>query len=145
MRLRIALTFVALLAVAATSGCEECCVIINGHPPPNSPPRASDVELPDLTIAAGRSFTVSGAESLFLDEDPLTLTASSSDTMVVAASMTLADYTHTLTLDALSPGTAVVAIVATEPMGSGNQPQDEYQPSGRSFTRTVNVTVTPGT
>lgn len=42
-------------------------------------------------------------------------------------------------LDALSPGTVDVSIVATEPQGDGSG--DEYQPSGRSVTRTINVTV----
>ena len=146
MKFRTPLTLVALLAVATISGCREgCCdVIINGHPPPNAPPRASQVEFPDPTLTAGRSLTVSGVESLFLDhDDPLTLTATSSDTTVVAVSMVGINYSFSLTFDALSPGAAEVSIVATEPMGDGSQ--DDQQPMGRSATRTVNVTVVPGT
>ena len=133
-------TSMALLAVVATSGFPGCVYEeINGYPPPNTPPRASQVEFPDQVMTAGQSLTVSGVESLFVDDDPLTLTATSSDTTVVTVSIVLVDYTYSLTLDALSPGTAEVAIVATEPMGDGSQ--DEYQPSGRSVTRTINVTV----
>lgn len=77
MKSRAPLTSMALLAVATIGGCRGgCCdVIINGHPPPNAFPRASHVEFPDPTLTAGRSLTVSGVESLFQDDDPLTLTA----------------------------------------------------------------------
>lgn len=145
MKSRIPLTSMALLAIAAVSGCRGgCCdVIINGHPPPNAAPQASQVEFPDPTLTEGRSLTISGVESLFRDDDPLTLTATSSDTTVVAVSMVRIDYSYSLTLDALSPGTAEVAIVATEPMGVGSQ--DDQQPSGRSATRTFTATVVPGT
>ena len=78
MKSRTPLTLVALLAVATISGCREsCCDVIinpiNGFVPPNGPPRASQVEFPDPTLTAGRSLTVSGAASLFRDDDPLTL------------------------------------------------------------------------
>lgn len=136
MMFRTALT---LLAAATTTGCNACGEIINGYPPPNSPPRISSIELPDPIMTAGQSLTISGAETLFADDDPLTLTATSSDTTVVAVSLIRVDYTYSLILDALSPGTAEVSVVATEPMGDGSG--DEYQPSGRSVTRTINVTV----
>ena len=63
------------------------------------------------------------------------------------------DYSFSVTLDALSPGAAEVSIVATEPMGDGSHrrrlpflaPQDHQQPLGLTATRTVNVTVVPGT
>ena len=145
MKSRTPLTLVALLAVATINGCREgCCGPINGYPlPPNGPPRASQVEFPDPTLTAGRSLTVSGVESLFQDDDPLTLSATSSDTTVVAVSMVGIDYSYSLTFEALSPGVAEVSIVATEPMGDGSQ--DDQQPLGRSATGTVNVTVVPGT
>lgn len=136
MMFRTALT---LLAAATTTGYNACGEIINGYPPPNSPPRISSIELSDPIMTAGQSLTISGAETLFTDDDPLTLTAKSSDTTVVAVSLIRVDYTYSLILDALSPGTAEVSIVATEPMGDGSG--DEYQPSGRSVTRTLNVTV----
>ena len=88
MKSRTPLTLAALLAVATISGCREgCCDPINGYPLPNGPPRASQVEFPDPTLTAGQSLTVSGVESLFRDDDPLTLTATSSDTTVVVVSM----------------------------------------------------------
>lgn len=145
MKFRTPLTVRALLAVAATSGLLGCGEVgINGRPPPNAPPRASEVEFSDPFMTAGQSLTVSGAESLFLDhDDPLTLTATSSDTTVVAVYMVLVDYAYSLTLHALSPGVAEVSITATEPMGDGSQ--DDQQPSGRSVTRTVSVTVVDST
>ena len=63
--------------------------------------------------------------------------------MVVAVSMVLVDYTYSLTFHALAPGVAEVSITATEPMGDGSQ--DDQQPSGRSVTRTVSVTVVDST
>lgn len=132
-------TALTLLAAATTTSCNGCGEIINGYPPPNSPPRISSIELPDPIMTAGQSLTISGAETLFTDDDPLTLTAASSDTTVVAVSLVRVDYTYSLILDALSPGAAEVSIVATEPMGDGSQ--DPYQPKGRSVTRTLNVTV----
>ena len=67
---RRTLTFMALLAVAATSGCPDGGrVIVNGRPPPNFPPQVSQVEFPDQVMTAGQSLTVSGVESLFLDVD----------------------------------------------------------------------------
>ena len=81
-------TSMALLAVVGTSGVPGCVYEINGYPPPNSPPRASNVEFPDPIMTAGQSLTVSGVESLFVDDDPLTLTATSSDTTVVTVSIT---------------------------------------------------------
>ena len=78
----------ALLAVAPTIGLPGCGVEINGYPPPNAPPQTSGVEFPDAVMTVGQSLTVSGVESLFIDDDPLTLTATSSDTTVVAVSAT---------------------------------------------------------
>ena len=127
-------TFVALAGIVL-AGCYE----VNGYPPPNQPPRVSAIELPDQVLTVGQSLTISGAETLFADDDPLTLTATSSDTTVVAVSLVRVDYTYSLILDALSPGAAEVSVVATEPMGDGSQ--DPYQPKGRSVTRTLNVTV----
>ena len=152
MKFHTPLISMALLAVATIGGCRESCCDVNVHPingyaPTNAPPRASQVEFPDPTLTAGHSLTVSGVESLFLDDNPLTLTATSSDTMVVAVSMVGIDYRFSLTLDALSPGAAEVSIVATEPVGRRPflGPQDPQQPLGLSATRTVNVTVVPGT
>lgn len=137
---RVRPSHLALLVVVATSGFPGCVYEeINGYPPPNTPPRASQVEFPDQAMTVGQSLTISGAETLFTDDDPLTLTATSSDTTVVAVSLVRVDYTYSLILDALSPGAAEVSIVATEPMGDGSQ--DPYQPKGRSVTRTINVTV----
>lgn len=61
--------------------------VINGHPPPNKPPQVSAIELPDQVLTVGQSLTISGAETLFTDDDPLTLAATSSDTAVVAVSL----------------------------------------------------------
>ncbi len=134
----------AMLVVAAIASCRgsdcDAIIVINGYPPPNSPPRASRVELPDQVMTVGQELTVSGVESLFLDDDLLTLTAASSDTTVVAVSLARNnEYSFSLTLNALSPGAAEVSIVATEPAGDGSQ--DDQQPSGRSATREINVTV----
>lgn len=127
------------LAALVLGGCEQEQAIINGYLPPNQPPGASAVELPDPVLTVGQALTISKAENLFWDDDPLTLTATSSDTTVLAVSMAVEEGSYSLTLDPRSPGTATVAIVATEPDGDGSD--DDQQPRGRSVTRTVGVTV----
>lgn len=127
-------TFVALAGIVL-AGCYE----VNGYPPPNQPPRVSAIELPDQVLTVGRPLTISKAENLFWDDDPLTLTATSSDTTVVAVSLAIEEGSYSLTFEARSPGMATVSIVATEPEGDGND--DDQQPQGRSVTRTVGVTV----
>lgn len=129
-------TFMVLAALVLGS-CERA--IINGYPPPNQPPERSAVELPDQVLTVGRALTISKAENLFWDDDTLTLTATSSDTTVVAVSLALEEGSYSLTIDPLSPGVASVAIVATEPEGYGSD--DDQQPRGRSVTRRVGVTV----
>ena len=124
------------LAALVLGGCEQ--VIINGYPP-NQPPGASAVELPDQVLTVGQALTISKADNLFSDDDSLTLTATSSDTTVLAVSMAVEEGSYSLTLDPRSPGTATVAIVATEP--DGDRSDDDQQPRGRSVTRTVGVTV----
>ena len=125
------------LAALVLGGCGY--VEINGYLPPNQPPRASAVDLPDQVLTVGRALTISKAENLFSDDDTLTLTATSSDTTVVAVSLALDEGSYSLTFDPRSPGMASVAIVATEPEGDGSD--DDQQPQGRSVTRTVGVTV----
>lgn len=116
-----------------------CGVVVNGYPPPNQPPRVSAVDLPDQVLTVGRPLTISRAENLFSDDDPLTLAAMSSDTMIVAVSVAGEGGSYSLTFDPRSPGTAEVAVVATEPEGDGSD--DDQQPRGRSVTRSVGVTV----
>lgn len=128
-------TFMALGGLTL-AGCD---IEVNGYPPPNQPPQVSAVQLPDQVLTVGRPLTISRAENLFWDDDPLTLTATSSDTTVVAVSMALEEGSYSLTFDPRSPGMATVYIVATEPEGDGSG--DDQQPQGRSVTRTVGVTV----
>lgn len=138
MRIRRTAGALTMLAVAATASCRGSggLVLPKDYPPPNSPPRASPVELPDQVMTAGQELTVSGAESLFLDEDLFTLTAASSDTTVVAVSLARNnEYSFSLTLHALSPGAAEVSIVVTEPaaMGAGTTSSHRGDPPlGRS-------------
>ena len=128
-------TFIVLAGIVL-GGCGH---EINGWHFPNQPPQASAVELPDQVLTVGRPLTISKAENLFWDDDPLTLTATSSDTTVVAVSLAIEEGSYSLTFEARSPGMATVSIVATEPEGDGND--DDQQPQGRSVTRTVGVTV----
>ena len=130
-------TLVALAGLTlagCTSGIE-----VNGLHFPNQHPRASDLELPDQVLTVGRALTISKAENLFWDDDPLTLTATSSDTTVVAVSLAIEEGSYSLTSHPRSPGMATVSIVATEPEGDGSG--DDEQPQGRSVTRTVGITV----
>ena len=128
-------TFIVLAGIVL-GGCGH---EINGLHFTNQPPRASDVELPDQVLTVGRALTISKAETLFWDDDPLTLSATSSDTMVVAVSLAIEEGSYSLTFDPQSPGMATVSIVATEPEGDGSG--DDQQPQSRSVTRTVGVTV----
>ena len=130
-----ALTFVALAGLTLAG----CTYEVNGLHFTNQPPRASDIALPDQVLTVGRALTISKAESLFWDDDPLTLTATSSDTTVVAVSLAIEEDSYSLTFEAWSLGIATVSIVATEPEGDGSG--DDQQPQGRSVTRTVVVTV----
>ena len=127
-------TFMALTGLALAG----CGIEVNGLYFSNQPPRVSAVELPDQVLTIGRPLTISRAENLFWDDDPLTLSATSSDTTVVAVSMAFEEGSYSLTFDPRSPGMATVSIVATEPEGDGG---DDQQPQGRSVTRTVGVTV----
>ena len=102
--------------------------------------RESAIELPDQVPTVGWSLTISKAENLFRDDATQTLTATSSDTLVVAVSLAPEEGSYSLTFDpAVAQGMACVANVATEPEGDGSD--DEQQPQGRSVTRTVGVTV----
>lgn len=116
-----------------------CIYEDNGLVFTNRAPQVSSVELPDQVLTVGRPLTISKAENLFWDDDPLTLSATSSDTTVVAVSMASEEGSYSLTFDPRSPGMATVSIVATEPEGDGSG--DDQQPQGRSVTRTVGVTV----
>lgn len=127
--------FVALAGLTLAG----CTYEVNGLHFTNQPPQASTVELADQVLTVGRALTISKAENLFWDDDPLTLTATSSDTTVVAVSLALEEGSYSLTFDPRSPGMATVSIVATEPEGDGSG--DDQQPQGRSVTRTVGVTV----
>ncbi len=126
------------LAGLTLAGCDRG-VEVNGLYLSNLPPQASTIALPDQVMTVGRSLTISKAENLFWDDDPLTLSATSSDTTVVAVSMAIEEGSYSLTFHPRSPGMATVSIVATEPEGDGSG--DDQQPQGRSATRTVGVTV----
>lgn len=128
-------TFVALAGLTLAG----CTYEVNGLHFANQPPQVSAVELADQVLTVGRALTISKAENLFWDDDPLTLTATSSDTMVVAVSLAIEEGSYSLIFDPRSPGMATVSIVATEPEGDGSG--DDQQPQGRSVTRTVGVTV----
>lgn len=131
-------TFMALAGLTLAG----CGVVVNGYPPPNQPPQVSSVNLPDQMLTVGRPLTISRAENLFADDDSLTLAAISSDTVIVAVSVSGEGGSYSLTFDPRSPGTAEVDIVATEPESDGSD--DDQQPQGRSVTRTVGVTVVAG-
>lgn len=126
------------LAGLTLAGCDGG-VEVNGLHFPNQPPRVSTVALPDQVMTVGRSLAISKAENLFWDDDPLTLSATSSDTTVVAVWLAIEEGSYSLTIHPRSPGMATVSIVATEPEGDGSG--DDQQPQGRSVTRTVGVTV----
>ena len=81
---------------------------------PNRAPLATVTMLPSRVLDVGDTLTQS-ASSLFVDPDgdELTYSASSSDAEVVRASMT----GSTVTITAVSDGTAVVTVTASDPEG----------------------------
>ena len=137
MKLIVALALASCLWACAT----EKGFVVNGPPPPPpiTPPEATDVEFPDLTIEAGQAVIVPDVKVLFTGpiQYAYTYTAASSDTTV--AGVELSDAQR-LTIDGFMPGTADVTVTAREPDG----PPGSFGPSGRSASRAATVIVTGG-
>ncbi|MDE2981423.1 MAG: hypothetical protein OXU74_09530 [Gemmatimonadota bacterium] len=105
--------------------------------PPIPPPAATSVPFDDLTLEVGDSVVVESIRTLFTDHIPMSFTVSSSDTIVLGASVREAVR---LTITARRPGSADVSVTATEPSPDPNRPAG-VGPQGRSATRTAKVTV----
>ncbi len=142
----------ALLAATVVGACEDDPIVETGdgfidEGPPNAPPEASDVQLPDsLFVEVGWSVIILDVLALFVDNEPLEISATSSSIDVVTVDVWQRPntrYTDQVTINAVGPGLAVVSLVATEPPFDpldGRPPH--RQPSGRSATRTILVMVT---
>jgi len=91
----------ALLAVAGIAACYD------------PQPPASCGTIPELTIHVGESATVSACFEDPNEDDLLTFATSSSDPGVA----TVAGTGNTVTVTAVSPGTAVVTMIASDPGG----------------------------
>ena len=120
MRLAI-LLLLALLVSTWAGACTDEDITSSTTPPPplpNEPPRASWIPLPDVILQVGSSVTVLDSETLFWDNDHLTITAESSDPAVVAVAVApggpAISTPYTLTILAVAPGVAVVTLTATE-------------------------------
>ena len=98
---RPVLVALALLAVGVIAACE------------NPQPPASCGTIPELTIHVGESATVSACFDDPNEDDLLTFATSSSDPGVA----TVGGTGNTVTVTAVSPGTAVVTMTASDPGG----------------------------
>ena len=120
MRLAIPLLF-ALLVSTWAGACTDGDITSSTTPPPpppNEPPRASWIPLADLILEVGSSVTVLDSETLFWDNDHLTIAAESSDPALVAVAIDpggpVISTSYKLTVLAVAPGVAVVILTATE-------------------------------
>ena len=136
----------ALLAAMLSGTCEgNDRIVINGDDffrdaTRNRPPGATYVPFPDRTMEVGETLVILDARALFHDRQPPVLSALSSDTLVVRAGIH-EDNPSALVLEALSPGRAVVYLIATEPPPHPSFGASHEQPQGLSAIRRMNVTV----
>ena len=114
------LLLLALLVSTWAGACDEDITSSTTAPPPppNEAPRASLIPLPGVILEVGSSLTVLDSETLFWDNDHLTITAESSDPAVIAVAVApggpAVNTPYTLTVLAVAPGVAVVTLTATE-------------------------------
>ncbi|MDE0005244.1 MAG: hypothetical protein OXQ29_21345 [Rhodospirillaceae bacterium] len=136
----------ALLAAMLSGTCEgDGHIVINGadffrDATRNRPPRATYVPFPDRTMKVGATLVLLDAHALFYDRQPPVFSALSSDTLVVRAGIH-EDNPSALVLEAVSPGRAVVYLIATEPPPHLSFGESHEQPQGLSAIRRMNVTV----
>ncbi|MDE0005245.1 MAG: hypothetical protein OXQ29_21350 [Rhodospirillaceae bacterium] len=141
----------ALLAATVVGACEDAPIVDTGdgfidEGPPNAPPEASDLQLPDsLFVEVGWSVIILDVLALFVDNEPLEISATSSSIDVVTVDVwqrSDTTYADQATITAVGPGLAVVSLVATEPPFDPSDGRPPHrQPSGRTATRNIIVTV----